>query len=578
MRDLRKQLTDSTRRKRRACLIAFLWTASHVAAPYGAVAVDAVMPPLPLAPSADVQANPFCEPTTVTPQTSLKLASGNSESGSTTHASSSVRLMPIGAAIGLQPIQGDQPRRIEKVAMTIQESGQTSVQENPLIASTHRDNPSLVEASVDASVIDPVSGAEPISTISAASAMPSIVVSNLAERGLMPVPRLDEVAPSADSRSAIQPASDLQPTIIHSNRRPTIVPHVIVPHVIESVETDDPSSSETESFQFSMTDGFDELPPDTSDDDQTETGKVRRDPLGQDSLGGFTGGPINVGLSDESLDFGNDSNRSFNVDESIVFDDDDGSLTVFDFGGEPNEQGRESELIEQDFVPEKTIPIVSHPVSAAEPTLQNQRYRSPVAVTSVPISLGRDDAATVHAVKTNVATLVERARDPSTSPAAVPVAVDAESTPLYLSLAQVRSLTIGGLVRDVQVADQNICQAFASGPNQLKLIGTGNGVTRLVVWASPDAKDSVDSSPRMRAFEIHVREEVAAGGGVALDRTTMLNQSIAQAFPSVDVVVQTRRGELVVSGACESEATAKKIVRMVRKTCSVPVHDELVVR
>ena len=42
--------------------------------------------------------------------------------------------------------------------------------------------------------------------------------------------------------------------------------------------------------------------------------------------------------------------------------------------------------------------------------------------------------------------------------------------------------------------------------------------------------------------------------------------------------VQLVRGELWVTGACESQDSAEKIVRMVRKSCLIPVRDQLTVK
>ena len=148
-------------------------------------------------------------------------------------------------------------------------------------------------------------------------------------------------------------------------------------------------------------------------------------------------------------------------------------------------------------------------------------------------------------------------------------------TPLHMLQAQVRSLTLGGSVRNVKVADKGVCQAFASGPNQLKLIGTGKGVTRLVVWAEPDGEGA---KTLMRAFEVHVGELSPSEGDSVRDTAELLNQSIKGAFPSCQVTVQLLGGELNVVGQCDNKDSATKIIRMVRKSCLVPVRDQLSIR
>ncbi len=82
----------------------------------------------------------------------------------------------------------------------------------------------------------------------------------------------------------------------------------------------------------------------------------------------------------------------------------------------------------------------------------------------------------------------------------------------------------------------------------------------------------------MRSFDVHVKDVVETTGDTVGKKAKLLNQSIRSAFPHVNVLVRKNRDQLVVAGICESEATAKQIIRMVRKTCLIPVIDELVVR
>ncbi|QDV45168.1 hypothetical protein Enr13x_50420 [Stieleria neptunia] len=145
---------------------------------------------------------------------------------------------------------------------------------------------------------------------------------------------------------------------------------------------------------------------------------------------------------------------------------------------------------------------------------------------------------------------------------------------LQLKRAQVRSMTIGGRVRRFTIENKDVCQAFASSANQIKLIGTGTGQTQLTIWA-----DVADGEPtRKQTFQIEVGEGVDAIGDKVAGHTELLNDSIDQAFPTASVVVSLRGGELIVTGHCDDEDTAKQIVRMVRKSCLVPVQDNLKVR
>ena len=219
-----------------------------------------------------------------------------------------------------------------------------------------------------------------------------------------------------------------------------------------------------------------------------------------------------------------------------------------------------------------------------------QRYRPPVAVAAPPLLIERGSKNLESVESTEMAKSPVMVAPPVSTiiPAPVfqneaknpvaqhqPVAQKKVTTPkLRMTRAQVRSLTLGGQVRRVSVADQGVCQAFASGPNQLKLIGVGNGVTRLVVWAAPN------NGTRLirRAFDIQVDEAVETSVGAIGNKVAVLNRSIRNTFPNARIQVKRLPDHLIVGGYCNDEDTAKKIVRMVRKTCLVPVRDEIKIR
>lgn len=151
---------------------------------------------------------------------------------------------------------------------------------------------------------------------------------------------------------------------------------------------------------------------------------------------------------------------------------------------------------------------------------------------------------------------------------------DQNAVLLQLKMAQVRSMTIGGRLRRASVNNNEICQAFASSENQIKLIGTGIGRTELTIWA-----DVAPGEPtRKQTFVIDVSQDVDATGDKITEHTVLLNDSIDKAFPRASVVVSREGGQLVVTGHCDDELTAKQIIRMVRKSCLIPVQDNLKVR
>ena len=150
----------------------------------------------------------------------------------------------------------------------------------------------------------------------------------------------------------------------------------------------------------------------------------------------------------------------------------------------------------------------------------------------------------------------------------------ANAIPIQLSRAQVRSMTIGGRLRQFKIDDDSICQVFHSGHNQIKLIGTSLGKTYLTVWADV----APDQTTRVQTFLIDVSQNVnALGEKVGID-TQLLNTSVARAFPGSRALVTQQNGVLIVSGTCPDDQMATQLLRMVRKSCRIPVIDRLSVQ
>ena len=211
--------------------------------------------------------------------------------------------------------------------------------------------------------------------------------------------------------------------------------------------------------------------------------------------------------------------------------------------------------------------IIRNPVPQP-PDESPKRYRPPVAVKSVPLEIER--GTMVGAANSPVQAA------PNFQPQGVALAkgIEGQLPTLHLCLAQVRSLTVGGTLQAARLADTSICKIVESGSNQLKLIGTSEGVTTLVVIAQ---SETPDQKPMRRAFEIHVTEAAHGRGESLVETCSLLNRSISETFPACDVVVLEQGDELMVAGRCDSQESAIKILRMVRKTCLVPVKDELIV-
>ncbi|NND99933.1 MAG: hypothetical protein HKN47_21650 [Pirellulaceae bacterium] len=290
--------------------------------------------------------------------------------------------------------------------------------------------------------------------------------------------------------------------------------------------------------------------------------------------------PVHYSLSDH--DSAVETVPQNTSDEELIELGVDGTpiLYSFDESSTPVEDSNESEIDEPirfDSPPQPTVamPIINQPPVVDElarrtpRTKPVKRYRPPVAVKTVPLEIERTlDGAAVDAPVHAVAEF-------EPNPTAVTYRQTSGVTPLQLNLTEVRSLTVGGDLQSIRVADPAVCKAVATGPRKVQLIGTSAGVTELFVLA--DGKEP-GAKPRGRAFEIHVNDPVQTSGQSLHKKCELLNASIREAFPACEVALLQRDNELMVAGRCDSQSSAKKILRMVRKTCLVPVKDELIVQ
>ena len=474
--------------------------------------------------------NPFCLPDEPSLADNIRLASGSS--------TSPVRLMPIGKAIGLQAITDGQPRCVDKTAMTVEVPQPNPVQENPLVELVSGE--AAGESDSTSVEVDQPQAASVFESRPQAS---SII--------LLPMKRsfthvAQEVPPaeieSIPAESFVRPPTVVEPVAVE----PMVIEPVVIaqpqapePQVIEQgVDLVSDENIDEEPITFSFTDSSsDELvavsdsqaPHSQGTEELVESHTNRPAPFGSVE-------PLSLDAVEDARPMGEDAaprTNEFCVDEM-----------------QPS--------------------TVAELIAPQEVDLHTRRYRPPVAVHAVPIAI----QGAVEAPEFRVQSAIDSGGELNKT-TSERLAENAVVTPLYLNRTQVRSLTLGAQLRGVEIANKDVCQAFAAGPNQLKLIGTGKGVTRLVVWAEPVAGET---SPRVKAFDIHVKDAVETSGTPTGDRITLLNQSIIKAFPDADVVVRQSQQKLMVIGRCGSEATAKKIIRMVRKSCLTPVEDQLRVR
>ncbi len=604
VRTKRSLLFRSTRRK--ALAAALLLSSPMVIADQPEPTNALKMPPLPVH-EVDVQQvanhevydNPFCEPE-LQPIRQGKVKQASSE------IRSAVRLKDAGRVIGLRPISGDMPINVRPPALKIEAPSVSAVQENPMIRSEHRENSNLVDVSLPANPSNselltlpepaPVPVADQKEAIDSVESIQNVMMPIVPTEPVVvaaPTHRSILVKPGANSTEArVVPAKPMElapkaaPAEV-ANQGPVQRAIVSTP-AAAPLAAEPPAAATNAPVQIA--------PAPMAPAPQVAVDQVEAKPSPNPVYFSMSDSSTSKSAVTEKVDQ-QDNERSIqspsdiapNIVKPVVIAKRDGALSdpvvaiapdmtdALDSSDAPVKAERQKLAVSSDAVAIPK-PIVARTVSSKSRDGKallstHKRYRAPVAVDAPPVAitnsgpqlLTESAAMARDAVKIAKPVNVSQQTKQSNSN---------ELTKLHLTRAQVRSLTIGGMVRRVNVVNKNVCQAITAGPNQLKLIGTGNGVTRLVVWADTAG----NSKTRARAFEVHVQDAVETTGGSVGDKTQMLNRSIYNAFPTSNISVQEYRDRLIVSGECDTEEEAKKIIRMVRKTCLIPVRDEIKVR
>ncbi|MGB7347838.1 MAG: pilus assembly protein N-terminal domain-containing protein [Pirellulaceae bacterium] len=602
LRTVRSQFLRNARRKALAATLLLLSAPLAMGEEPRKSTATIALPPLPVQQVAnhEIYGNPFCEPE-LQPIRDESVALASSE------AQSAVRLKSAGAVIGLQPISSGKPVQIRPRTMKIETPPMAGIQDNPLIQSEHHLNEELVEVGLMNAPVDEMS-MTPRGQLPTPRALPLPVKLDSSPEYFQPVDMPAERGPAA-TKSASRPQSVLvrpqADASIQYNRaekalivpaRPASVnvePELAeLPAEMESV--DEPVAIQTPA-PITMEPAL--VAPPVVEEIAEAVTQIAELPMADPPTN-----PVYFSMSDSSGSksemlkveqaIQSPSDRKAKVVQPVVIPsrDEEGIVALAEPVGlqpiseaEPQLSGREKLTISSDVAAMPApalsgLPVVGQPVSANQSSgkallSSHKRYRAPVAVDAPPVAISNVREQPTSAAVVSLQNQVKMAQ-PLSVDKNLTKTKEPELTTLHLTKAQVRSLTIGGMVRRVNVTNKNVCQAIATGPNQLKLIGTGNGVTRLVVWADT----SGNSHTQARAFEIHVQDAVEATGGLVGTKTDTLNRSIYDAFPSANVHVQEFRDRLIVAGDCETEDEAKKIIRMVRKTCLIPVRDEIKVR
>lgn len=200
-----------------------------------------------------------------------------------------------------------------------------------------------------------------------------------------------------------------------------------------------------------------------------------------------------------------------------------------------------------------------------------ENARLPVAVKQLPPAISRSDLA--DPAQTDSAVQPVQALSLGESPAAKSFGVGPFNS-LSMQRGKVRSLKVGDSIPRFEIEDESICQVLRGGSNELRLIGIQSGTTRIVVHAAV----SGTSKTQTIGFEIRVSEPGTQFATPLTEQCDRLNRSLNQAFPNCQVKLSVYRNHLVVDGTCDSNTTAREILRMIRKACLVPLQDQLVIQ
>lgn len=144
---------------------------------------------------------------------------------------------------------------------------------------------------------------------------------------------------------------------------------------------------------------------------------------------------------------------------------------------------------------------------------------------------------------------------------------------LSLQPTEVRSITVAEPIRRFHSEAPHVCTALTSQAGKLQLIATGEGVTRLTLELGHG-----EGETKRVAYEVTVGGNRSAGFQSSENLAQKLNETVSLAFPRLNVRVLALEDRLEIVGTVPDEATAKRILRMVRSACPVAVNDRLNVR
>lgn len=144
---------------------------------------------------------------------------------------------------------------------------------------------------------------------------------------------------------------------------------------------------------------------------------------------------------------------------------------------------------------------------------------------------------------------------------------------INLKPTEVRAIKFDSQVKQVQSDNMAVCAAIKAATGQIQLIATGAGTTRLTVHTI--GKDGVGKTER---YEVTVGDVRTPAVDSPESIAMTLTQTVQSAFPGSNILVSSEAGRLVVTGSCPDEEAARRMLRMIRSACAIPVVDNVKVR
>ncbi|MEL6896710.1 MAG: pilus assembly protein N-terminal domain-containing protein, partial [Planctomycetota bacterium] len=132
-------------------------------------------------------------------------------------------------------------------------------------------------------------------------------------------------------------------------------------------------------------------------------------------------------------------------------------------------------------------------------------------------------------------------------------------TAINLRADEVRTYRFASTIRRVRIEDKTVCRVVPVSSNEMQLIGTALGQTTMSVWT-----DHENREPRVYSVKVARASVKAASSRSSVEKVSGM---ITDMFPDCRIMIVTGHNRLTLRGLCDSEESAERILRLVRKVC-----------